>query len=39
MARSEAIKIQCEKFNRNCVVIEGCADFCDRNKQYADKDL
>ena len=39
MARSEAIKIQCEEINRNCALRCSCADFCDRIKQYGDKEL
>ena len=39
MGRAEAIKIQCEKINRNCALRGSYAYFCDRNRQYEDKEL
>ena len=32
-------KIQCEKINRNCALRVSYAYFCDRHRQYEDKEL
>ena len=39
MAISEAIDDLMCKTNRNCAAKGSCADFCDKNGQYGDKDL
>ena len=39
MARSEVIDNLKRKFNRNCAVKRSCADLCDGNGQYGDKEL
>ena len=39
MARSEAIDDLMWKINRNCAVKASCADFCDKNGHYGDKEL
>ena len=39
MAGSKGIDDLMLKFNKNCAVKGSCADFCDRNGQYGDKEL